>query len=340
MALNEQLGLIIFQTDRSTGGKIKKGGNRPTKRIGGLFQKSGMGIDSPKQRVKQMIKKIFITVLLGMVGTALMPRSANADTTSYTAGDLILGFHQVGASNDLEVDLGQASTFINAAAGSTFNVQFGLIPTGQLNAGNAVFDLNSDLTSVFGSSWNNNSQTNLVRWGIAGTDASTKVFLTFAEATPGTLVTPVSNGAGWGFVGSNFTSIKNKINNNLGLGIGGYQSQPTTNNSNVATIQSAGVFGSGNNAWQGFQDNSNGLAFGSGRIVEQPLSGSYNGPTNSTLDLFQLPNTNSAGTYVGSFSLNNSGQLQFSNVPEPSTLLVLTTGAAFLALRRRRSVRA
>ena len=268
-----------------------------------------------------------------------MPRSVYADTTTYAAGDLILGFHQVGASNDLEVDLGQASTFVNAAAGSTFNVQFGLIPTAQLNAGNAVFNLNSDLTSVFGASWNNNSQTNLVRWGIAGTDASSKVFLTFAETTPGTVVTPVSNGAGWGFAGSNFTTIKNKINNNLGLGIGGFTNQPTTNNSNVATIQSAGVFGSGNNAWQGFQDNNNGLAFGSGRIIEQPLSGSFNGPTNSTLDLFQLPNTNSAGTYVGSFSLNNSGQLQFSNVPEPSTaLLVLTSGAAFLALRRRRSV--
>ena len=104
-----------------------------------------------------MIKKIFITILLGVFGTALMPRSVYADTTTYAAGDLILGFHQVGASNDLEVDLGQASTFVNAAAGSTFNVQFGLIPTAQLNAGNAVFNLNSDLTSVFGASWNNNS---------------------------------------------------------------------------------------------------------------------------------------------------------------------------------------
>ena len=104
-------------------------------------------------------------------------------------------------------------------------------------------------------------------------------------------------------------------------------------------MQVAGSLGGGNNSWQGFEDNSNGIAFASGRVIEQPLSGSFNGPTNSVLDLFQLGNTNTAGTYIGSFSLNSAGQLQFTNVPEPSTWAALASGAAFLTMFRRRSNR-
>ncbi len=83
-------------------------------------------------------------------------------------------------------------------------------------------------------------------------------------------------------------------------------------------------------------------AFSVGSSIEQPLSGSFTGPTDSFLDLYEFNATSSTsqpGTFLGDFSLGNDGTLTFNvaaATPEPSTYALLGLGLAALVWRLRR----
>jgi hypothetical protein len=111
-----------------------------------------------------------------------------------------------------------------------------------------------------------------------------------------------------------------------------------TSNSTVATIESTS---SVTDNWGSYNPQSH--AFGSNDNIEQPTSGSFTGPTDSQLDLYELEPTNAGGTAhgteLGSFTLSQTGQLEFTSeaVPEPSTYATVGLGAALLLLFRRKS---
>ena len=86
-------------------------------------------------------------------------------------------------------------------------------------------------------------------------------------------------------------------------------------------------------------------AFGSGKNIEQPLSGSFTGPTDSTLDLYELvphsPQGVTPAQFLGAFTLSESGNAttltyDASSVPEPSTYAMLLFGLVGLWAWRRR----
>lgn len=266
------------------------------------------------------MKRKITSAVLALAGAVLLTQQAQAQNT-YTTGDLLLGFSEAGATNDYLVDIGAASTYIDAAPGSSFVV----------SDGNIALDLSSN--SLFGSGWATNSN---VLWGIAGgTDnisgtfglLAKTVFLSKAEGTPGVpnaspLIEKSSGTEGpW----------DNVVNGTLGVGFNG---STQTANSTVATIQLA----SNGNSWATTSAN----AFGSGYNIDSNLT-----PTGSVLDLYELQphsGTTTPGTFLGDFSLSSGGVLTFqaagtAAIPEPSSWALGVVGfMVMLTLLRRKKV--
>ncbi len=268
------------------------------------------------------------TALAALAAAAVLGTSAQAQVyTTYSGGDALLGFEQNGNASNYLVDLGSVSQFI----GQTAPVSI------QLSA--------ADLQAVFGSSWASNSQTNLVQWGIVANDQSdaisgtdpngdqSTIWYTKGELAPGTQSTaPIR-----GFASGN-NSISNPIQN-LDSGSGGYDSELSTANADNAIIQTK----TGANSWSSFGPGTT-SAFSIGTSVEQPLTGSGTGPTDSVLDFYELPSqtaSNQPAIFLGSFSLDSTGELTFdpAAVPEPSAYaLGLTAIILFAVLKRRKSI--
>ncbi len=276
---------------------------------------------------------------------------ASAVVTSYSDGDLFLGFRKTGNANTLAVNIGSATRFLTptlggtAVANQTFNVQFGVVP----NTSTAVFSLDADLTATFGSNWASNpTDGSGVRWGVVGFTsnavnnspidgyAARTLFVTRQRVNPSTQTsinsTPLSAIGNRSGFATQFNGFAN------GIGGGSYINQESTSNSSVAYIGAA----SDTNNWGTRIQANGGFGLGASNSVEQLPSGTFSGPTNSVLDLWLSPNTGSTlatgNTYLGSFSLNNTGELQFTAVPEPSTyaLIGIASAAGILRLLRRR----
>jgi len=288
------------------------------------------------------------------VGALWLPVTAAwAQTTSlltYNAGDLFLGFRQTGAANSLAVNLGSAAQFLptslggSAASGSSFNVQFGLIP----GTSTPVFSLATDLTTVFGASWANNPTNGSgVRWAVVGfTDDSLdntpisglnarSIFVTRARTNP-EVQSPLlnySDTAQKDLFAQQFAPFA------YGTGQGAFVTSQSTTNSSEAFIGSA----TAPNNWNTKIQANGSFGLGSARRVEQGVLGNYTGPTDSVLDLYLAPYGGSTlvngTTYLGNFALNSSGELNFTAVPEPSTYALLGLAGAGALVRRWRQRR-
>jgi hypothetical protein len=259
---------------------------------------------------------------------AVLSTSAQAQTTSYSEGDLLLGFEQQNGSggvtaNDFVVDLGSASNFIGATGPLTFDLS------------------TTNLTSAFGSNWASNSATDLVQWGVVGgsdlnspitvgsdTLQKNTLFYTEGELNVGTHSTPPATAS---------NSTQKTINTNIQNFANDFAGQTeSTSGLNAVIIGSNDSLG-----WSA--NNPSTAAFGSSHGIEEPSSGSYTGPTDSVLDLYQLNNTTttpgSTATLLGEFSLSSGGVLTFDQagaVPEPSSYALVGVGAMFLFWRLRR----
>jgi len=258
---------------------------------------------------------------LALALAAVLGTSAHAQT--YNTGDVLLGFEQSGSANDYEVDLGAFTQFADATSPVTLQLSV------------------TDLNTAFGSSWSSNSQTDLVQWGVIGSgqlhgnttvngtalNADT-LFYTVGEVTPGTQSTAPTEHS---------TTVQGTVVSqivNATTGSGGFTSGTLTGNGTLqAIIQSASATDS--YAYE-ISSKSN---FEIGSSIQQPGSGTGQGPTDSVLDLYQLnPVNGGTATYLGDFSLNSGGVLTFdpAAVPEPSTYALMGIGAMFLIWRLRR----
>lgn len=292
------------------------------------------------QRLRRLVGVVMATSVLAGLATTAQTQTV---LTTYSAPDIFIGFRQTGVANTLVANLGSATKFLSPALGGTAvpgtssNVQFGVIP----NTPTPVTNLFNDLNAVFGSDWSDNfNDGSGVKWGLIGSSGEVNdtisglnarsIFTSRVRSNPNTQ-TSLTN------LGGNRTAFSGDFNSFAeGIGGGRYINQNSTVNSSVAFIGS----GSAENNWNTRIGSNGSFGQGSGRSIEQARFGTFQGTTDSAVDFWLLPQTGSTivttSTYLGYFTLNTQGQLNFTAVPEPSTLaFTLGTGLLFLGRRRR-----
>jgi PEP-CTERM motif-containing protein len=270
------------------------------------------------------MKKLITTALAAIAGAGLISQPSNAATTAYNEGDLMLGFRQVGASNDYIIDLGPASTYRDATSSFTLTIN-----------GNSGGGFGLDLTSIFGSGWKTDPN---VFWGIVGTpgaatvnsDPANTLYGSKPESPFGTQATAYTRDTA-----STQGGVRSDIDT-MGGAFGGHTS---STNSSIALIQSA----TASNSWASFNPGGQSFSYFTG------MEGNFaSGTAQTALDIFRMSPTTSSnlpGSYEGTFTINDSGVLKYnaSVVPEPSTFAAFGVGMALLAImarRRRRAVTA
>lgn len=246
-----------------------------------------------------MTRRPFTQVLLALGFAGLFAASAAAQLpTTYSPGDFLVGFRQVGNNNSVVVDIGPITSFSNPISiainlGSTLQAQYG---AGWASDPNVFFSL------VETSATNN---TSLV---------TSPQYLTGPNAGPARVWSRLTNTVS--------TTFQNKINNLGNEFTSRGVVQPKTDANAYANFMPGGStdagHANGNIAWGYFN----------------PTTEGNFGETTAgvVLDLIQLAPGTGLGTEVGTFQLSANGNtLSFSAVPEPSTLAVLGLGALALA---------
>jgi hypothetical protein len=267
--------------------------------------------------MKKTILPASPVALLAVVGLALSPGHAGATQPTVNATDVLVGFEGLNSGSptgeELLVDLGPASQF---QSGGTFT----------------PVNLSNDLQTAFGTTWYVNSGTPLVSWGLVGIDKfgalPGDVFDTVFLSQDAANSNPVGelNSSAASTTVSAITNTKNQF----ALQTSG------TDNAEAAELADS-------NTYSFFSQNAfKSQAFKTGLDIEQ-ING--DGPTDSTLDFFQLtPATSGDATELGSFQLSSGGELSFTAgaVPEPSTWATLIAGILLLGFfrRNRRALRA
>jgi hypothetical protein len=266
------------------------------------------------------------TVLLVTASVAIVA-TTNAQSLTYSNGDLFLGFRAsggTGATQDVLVDIGQASTFLTASAPISLSLG----------------DLQSKLASTFGANWNTRSD---LFFSVSGTNLSTDtantLYATIAQAVPGSEPTTWlrRSGSAQSSTNSLMTGMANQYNNYSATVANPAVIQNTTDANSYASFQPGGA-----NA---------GPAPGASFAVYNPtIEGTFaNGTSGVTLDVVRLlPSTtqNQHGVDIGDFTIDNSANViftpdSFEAVPEPSTIACAAMGTLVLLLRlRRRSSKA
>lgn len=269
------------------------------------------------------------TTKLALLAIAGLGLGAQSHAVTYTNGDLFLGFRASGgqgATQTYLVDLGQAAIYRDAAEGTSFTLD-GTI------AGTDIDDIGADLSSIFGASWFSRSD---LFWGIAGGVTP--------AASGDTLNTLYASAAQDSFGIS--TPWNRRSNSQQGATNTKIQTMATTFQNNYSnTVNSAKGVNEGfsdPNSWGSYQPggtvpNSGGISFAAfGPSIEGNFA---NGASGTALDLYRMTTSSTAGlpgSYEGTFSINNSGAVSYTVTPEPTSTLLIGTGLAAFAMRRRR----
>jgi hypothetical protein len=285
--------------------------------------------------------------------------ATTSNAASYVAGDLVLFFFQESGSQTVYVNLGQAYTYRGAAAGSqdATAVTNILESRGSTQSGAAVTNLGTTLTNAFGASWA--SMTNLYAGLAAVRSASTSTSATAVNGDPSrTIYTSVANNLvdepGGRVVPGN-TDMTTIANNTISM------NTKFLGSNDILQAGVADSFIDEQNPFftSGILDTAFGsLAGGVAQVGTATSLGSFGDVSNVefALDLHRILATNggagtiTAGldsegntiptrtsTYEGTITINSSGVVGFSAVPEPSSVMLLGLGAGALAFRRRRN---
>jgi hypothetical protein len=237
---------------------------------------------------------------LAFAGMALAGSAhAQVTPTSYTDGDLFLGFRATGGTgqtSDYLVNIGQVSTYVNA--------------TGTVSV--PVTGMKADLDATFGSSWKSRSD---VLWSVSGKEqASVTLYATKPQTTPG-----VINATGWARKSdSTQAQPRNKMSDVAdGYILTGATPNVSTANNSKGLIQVT----SSNRAYARFMPNGVGLGnpVTAYSYFSPTIEGNFgSGTKNSVLELYKMDYDNSgvvpaaSGVLVGLFSMDDAGRLTFN----------------------------
>jgi hypothetical protein len=263
------------------------------------------------------MKRIPSKIILSSAFALGLASTAYAQNTHYAPGDLVLTFQKEGDSNTVYANLGSAAGFRGTAAGAADG-------TNVLN----IIDINSALTSAFGSEWASDTA---IYAGLAGVYSTNDTNNIIVNGDPSRTLYVSSPRASVGTVGTASSS--------------GY----TVNTSTGMTTGASGIFGQ-NNAFEvnynaavtvsptsvSFIDDKNpflstgiqGAAFGIfGSGIQQVGSASSFGTFGAAgsvefaLDLYrilaktgitnQVAGSLRSGSYEGTVTINSSGKVSF-----------------------------
>lgn len=270
--------------------------------------------------------KIRTSINSALLAAALTAtQSANA-ALSVQQGDLLLGFAKVNSSgtgyegNTFVYNLGLASSYRDGAATP------------------ALPNLNVDLTAAFGSGWAGDSS---VRWGVVGVVGSTSATIAGDPAR----TTYFSRDFLGSSRGSEPVTFSQNQRGALTINLEGFFSYMNGIAENGAASGGAFYSSSGINSFSSFLPPGPTTYFG---IGVSPFA-IFGGGDVSGVDLYRVlhatdgaalnaandgPATVGAGQYIGTFTISDSGVVQF--IPEPSAFLLAAIAAlSGLAGRRR-----
>jgi hypothetical protein len=255
-------------------------------------------------------------VLLAVAAGSLLASQQSQAGITYSDGDLLLGFYQSPATQDLQVDLGSVSQ-ITSLYGSGSTVSF-----------SSKFTL-TDLNTAFGGV--NNlifSITGVQRTGNATYNNNT-LWMSSARPDLTTQTSPYTrfSSSVQGNTGAKVQSLGNNMN-----GLTGTSSSP-----NSAIIVSPGAL----NSYEHIYGTSGTVGGTFQASIEAATPASFTTPQ-VRLDMYELlANGGTVGTagsapssgnglYLGYFDLNSSGILTFTAVPEASTVAAMIAGGVML----------
>jgi hypothetical protein len=260
-----------------------------------------------------------------------------AQNPNFAPGDLIMGFQATGgtgADQTILAVLGNSAAFRDAQS-SSINI---------LNIGQT-------LTSTFGANWFERGD---LRFGIVGVWSNSPLSGALQNGDPARTLYVSRSRDGVGVFGeqnssapsiNSDTSMSTAANNIVAL----QQVMETDYTTRVAVVPT-----SRQNSWEEFNQPT-GAAFGAiqGGVEQAFGAGSFGamgsaGNVEAALDLFRVQARNNiagqfgqgepirAGDYLGTFTIDQGGQLSYLAIPEPSSLALLALSAGLAGTIRRR----
>jgi hypothetical protein len=246
---------------------------------------------------------------------ACLPAYAQTINNTYADGDLILDFSKVGATYDVEVDLGNLASLTNAATTAGGTVQI------------SAYNVTNQVVGIFGSVNSLSFSVFGIQNNASGSVTANTSYL--SDQQSGTSPNSAPND----LTGSVQNTLKSTELGILGLdGFGGYQingllpwsaanaANATNNSATVAIIPTAStssytsLVGGFNGAPSGFPKNTTSASFST--------SGSS---TISDLFEFDPVGTSHKAVYVGYFTFKSNGTLYFSLPTPPRTIITSIT---------------
>ncbi len=302
-----------------------------------------------------MKSKYKYSALLVAVSSILAASSATAANSFYAPGDLVLYFQKKGGTDTVYANLGAATGYRGSAAGSADG-------TNSIN----FLNLNTTLTSAFGSGWASDST---VYAGLAGVFSATQTSLLVTSGDPTRTAYVSQSRQNVGTVSQAGSSIEtiggNTAMTTLASGIFSqnnafevnYDAMITVSPTGISAIDEQNTFLGGNQGAAfstfggGVQQQGDVGSFGTFgdaggniefaldlyRILARGTGGTGTGATGTASLPGQIAGNLREGSYEGTVTVNSSGLVSFVAIPEPSSTALLGVAAGALVLRRRRS---
>lgn len=230
-------------------------------------------------------------LVLALFGTAAV---ASADLVpNPAAGDIFLAFRATdgqGGETSYLIDLGQDTTFRNAAAGSVLTLT-------------SIGDVGADLIATYGSDWATRPG---VQWAVFGTRSSTSSSVYASRER-----NPVSSpSVAWPALALDSRNSTSSQISSVVEGIGGYRGRTATANSTVGTLQPNGT-GASNYAFQvGTAGTSDFGTLSQWGTIEGTFA---NGVGGTALDLYRISgSTTTPVQNLGTFTISSAGVVKFT----------------------------